>query len=139
MNKSNYVITILVFFFTSSFVFGQITESTLNGSITDTLGNVIVSSAVAAQSESTGKTFTTTTNDSGEFVFASLPSGSYTVFVRVPGFKTYQLKNLKLNVGLTSELTVKLEIGDIVIDRDSFMVHREGNKIVLAIFIEVGY
>ena len=113
MFKSKYILIVVVFFLTKTIIFGQITESTLKGNVTDTLGNVIVSSAIVAQSEATGKNFTATTNDNGEFVFASLPSGNYTVFVRVPGFKTYELKNLKLNVGLTSELKVKLEIGDI--------------------------
>jgi Carboxypeptidase regulatory-like domain/TonB dependent receptor len=110
INKSSF----LVFFLLSTiFVFGQITEATLKGSVADSLGNIIVASAIVAQSNTTGKVYTTTTTDNGEFVFASLPSGDYTVFVRVPGFKTYELKNLKLNVGQTSELAVKLEIGDI--------------------------
>ena len=91
----------------------QITETSLRGSITDISGNVIVASAVVAQNTATAQISTTTTNDSGEFIFPSLPSGSYTVFVRVPGFKTYELKNLKLNVGQTSELNIKLEIGEI--------------------------
>jgi Carboxypeptidase regulatory-like domain/TonB dependent receptor len=92
---------------------GQITESTLRGKVTDSSGNVIVSSAIVAQSDATGQVSTTTTDENGSFVFASLPSGSYTVFVRVPGFKTYELKNLKLNVGQSSELNIKLEIGDL--------------------------
>ena len=56
---------------------------------------------------------TATTNESGEFVFPSLPSGNYTIFVRIPGFKTFEMKNLKLNVGQTSALNIKLEIGEI--------------------------
>jgi two-component system, OmpR family, alkaline phosphatase synthesis response regulator PhoP len=39
---------------------------------------------------------------------------------------------LRRNSTAETESGNKLEIGDIVIDRDSFMVHREGNKIVLA-------
>lgn len=91
----------------------QITETSLRGSVADGSGNVIVASAVVAQNDATAQVTTTTTNDNGEFVFPSLPSGSYTIFVRVPGFKTYELKNLKLNVGQTSELSIKLEIGEI--------------------------
>ncbi len=93
--------------------FGQITESTLRGIVTDSAGNIVASSAVIVQSNDTAQIRATATNENGEFVFASLPSGSYTVFVRVPGFKTYELKNLKLNVGQTSELNIKLEIGEV--------------------------
>lgn len=113
MFKSKFIVFFIVFLFAQAVVFGQITEATLKGNVTDSLGNIIVASAVVAQSDATGKVYSTSTNDSGEFVFASLPSGSYTVFVRIPGFKTFELKQLKLNVGQTSELAVKLEIGDI--------------------------
>ncbi len=111
--RSTFLIFIVVLFVAASTAFGQITEATLRGNISDSFGNVIVSSAVVAQSELTGKTFSSTTNDNGQFVFASVPSGSYTLFVRVPGFKTYELKNLRLSVGQTSELVIKLEIGDL--------------------------
>ena len=92
---------------------GQITETSLKGTVSDSAGNVIVASAVVAQNEATAQVSTTTTNESGEFVFPSLPSGNYTIFVRIPGFKTYELKSLKLNVGQTSVLNIKLDIGEI--------------------------
>lgn len=104
---------VLVFGVLHVAVCAQITETSVRGTVTDSFGNVIVASAVVAQNEATAQVLTTTTNQNGEFVFPSLPSGSYTIFVRVPGFKTYELKNLKLNVGQTSDLTVKLEIGEI--------------------------
>ena len=91
----------------------QITETSLRGTVSDASGNVIVASAVVAQNEATAQISTATTGENGEFVFPSLPSGSYTIYVRVPGFKTYEMKNLKLNVGQTSELTIKLEVGEI--------------------------
>src|SRR5215213_7275206 len=91
----------------------QITETSLRGMVSDSSGNVIVASAVIAQNEATAQVSTATTNENGEFVFPSLPSGSYTIYVRVPGFKTYEMKNLKLNVGQTSELNIKLEVGEI--------------------------
>lgn len=93
--------------------FGQITETSLRGTVTDSAGNVIVASAVVAQNEATAQVSTATTSESGEFVFPSLPSGNYTIFVRVPGFKTFELKSLKLNVGQTSALNIKLDIGEI--------------------------
>lgn len=94
-------------------VSAQITEATLRGIVTDGGENVIVSSAVVAQSDATGQISTTTTDANGTFVFASLPSGTYTIFVRIPGFKTYELRQLKLNVGQVAELKIKLEIGDL--------------------------
>lgn len=104
-----FVIVLLV----NIFAIGQITESSLRGNVTDSLGNVIAASAVVAQNNDTSQVKTATTNENGEFTFTSLPPGDYTIFVRVPGFKTYELKNLKLNVGQVSNLNIKLEIGDV--------------------------
>lgn len=84
----------------ANFTYAQITESALRGKVTDTQGDAIAASAVVAQSDATGQVRTATTDESGSFVFASLPPGSYTVYVRVPGFKTYALKGLRLNVGV---------------------------------------
>lgn len=126
--KRTFLSAIALLFLMTATSFGQITEATLKGNVSDTLGNVVVASAVVAQSDATGKVYTATTSESGEFIFPSLPSGSYQVFVRVPGFKTYELKNLKLNVGQTSELVIKLEIGDI-----QTTVQVGGNESVMAI------
>ncbi|HVE56016.1 MAG TPA: TonB-dependent receptor, partial [Pyrinomonadaceae bacterium] len=111
LSKSLFIAAFL--FFNSFSGNAQITETSLRGMVSDSSGNVIVASAVVAQNDATAQISTATTNENGEFVFPSLPSGSYTIFVRVPGFKTYELKSLKLNVGQTSELTIKLEIGEV--------------------------
>ncbi len=119
--KMQFILAILIL--NSISVSAQITETSLRGTVTDSTGNVIVASAIVAQNDATAQISTTTTNDNGEFVFPSLPSGSYKIFVRVPGFKTYELKNLKLNVGQTSELSIKLEIGEV-----SATIEVEGNE-----------
>jgi hypothetical protein len=93
--------------------FAQLTESTLKGVVKDSAGNVIAASPVVAKNESTGQVRSTATDDNGAFFMAALPSGSYTIYVRVPGFKTYEQANLKLNVGQATELNIKLEIGTV--------------------------
>ncbi len=99
---------LLCLIFSSVSATAQISETSLRGTVTDDAGNIIVASAVVAQNEATAQVTTTTTNGSGDFVFASLPPGNYTIFVRVPGFKTFELKNLKLNVGQTWQFNIKL-------------------------------
>jgi hypothetical protein len=94
--------------------FSQITESTLKGTVTDTGGNVIVSSPVVAKSEETAQIRTATTDDNGAFTLSSLPPGLYTLFVRVPGFKTFEAHALRLNVGQTTEFNIKLEVGEVM-------------------------
>jgi hypothetical protein len=93
--------------------FAQLTESTLKGVVKDAAGNIVAASPVVAKNLNTGQVRSTATDDNGAFFMAALPSGTYTVFVRVPGFKTFEQTDLKLNVGQTTELNIKLEVGEV--------------------------
>ncbi|MEJ7709876.1 MAG: carboxypeptidase regulatory-like domain-containing protein [Pyrinomonadaceae bacterium] len=91
----------------------QLTAAALRGNVTDANGNVVIASPVVAKNEETGQVRTTTTDDSGAFLLAGLSPGNYTVYVRVVGFKTYENRSFKLNTGQTTELTIRLEIGEV--------------------------
>ena len=91
----------------------QFTEAALKGRVTDTAGNVVVASPVVARNDQTGLIRSTTTDDNGAYLLASLSPGNYTIFVRIAGFKTFEQRALKLSVGQTTELNVKLEVGDV--------------------------
>jgi hypothetical protein len=91
----------------------QLTDATLKGTVSDRDDNVIASSPVVAKSELTGQVRSTATDDEGRFTIAALPPGLYTLFVQVPGFKTFEQKALKLNVGQTTEVQIKLEVGEL--------------------------
>ncbi len=93
--------------------FAQITEAALRGLVSDAAGNVLVSSPVVARNDDTGQTRITTTDGDGAFLLAGLPPGSYNILVRVAGFRTFEQPALKLNVGRTTELTIKLEVGGV--------------------------
>ena len=91
----------------------QLTEGTLRGTVADTTGNIVVASPVVAKNNETGQTRSTTTDNNGAFLLAGMAPGSYTVFVRVAGFKTFEQRTVRLNAGQTSEISIKLEIGDL--------------------------
>ncbi len=91
----------------------QLTAAALRGNVTDANGNVVIASPVVAKNEETGQVRTTTTDDSGAFLLAGLSPGNYTVYVRVVGFKTYENRSFKLNTGQTTELTIRLETGEV--------------------------
>ncbi len=99
--------------FLSLSVFAQLTEGTLRGTVADTTGNVVVASPVVAKNNETGQMRSTTTDNKGAFLLAGMAPGSYTVFVRVAGFKTFEQRTIRLNAGQTSEISIKLEIGDL--------------------------
>lgn len=113
-------------------VFAQITEATLQGKVTDAAGQVVVSAPVTAHCNATGQTRNVNTDDSGSFTLASLSPGSYTVAVQVTGFRAYQQRDVTLNVGRTTELSIKLEVGqvaetvEVVAAVEAATVSREG-------------
>lgn len=92
---------------------GQITEAALKGMVLDAAGNVLAASSVVARNDDTGQTRSAATDDDGRFLLAGLPSGSYTVLVRVAGFKTFEQAALKLSVGQTTEMRINLEVGGV--------------------------
>lgn len=54
---------------------------------------------------------TATTNESGDYVFASLTPGLYRVTVEVANFKKSVKENIRLNVGETQEFNFSMEVG----------------------------
>jgi A-macroglobulin TED domain/Alpha-2-macroglobulin family/MG2 domain/Carboxypeptidase regulatory-like domain/A-macroglobulin receptor binding domain/Macroglobulin domain MG3 len=56
-------------------------------------------------------TFQATTNESGEYLLANLPSGSYEVSFELPGFMARRIREVPVRSGLTVNLSLALEIG----------------------------
>ena len=78
--------------------FGQRTNATLRGTVTDTSSAIIPGANVTIRNESTGLTRTVVTNDAGLYSFAELPIGIYSIAVELTGFKTASRTNVALTV-----------------------------------------
>jgi hypothetical protein len=90
----------------------QLTESTLKGSVADATGSV-QHAAILVTNEGTGINRATTGNEDGSFTVPNLSPGLYTLQVRVNGYKTFEQRGVELNVGKTSEVNVRLEVGQV--------------------------
>ncbi len=93
--------------------FGQVTRSSLSGAITDQNGAVVSSAKVTAKQITTGESFTTTADEQGGYIFASLPAGPYTITVEANGFKHLEVQNVVLEVSTPAKVNVVLEIGQV--------------------------
>ena len=67
----------------------------LRGAVHDALG-VVPAADVALVNEQTGAKRTTTTNDAGEYTFANLVPGTYTLSVMMNGFATYENRGVRV-------------------------------------------
>ena len=88
-----------------------------NGSITGTVkdpsGAAVSGATVLITSPERGINRKTTTNSTGEYNESALAPGSYDIIVTATGFKKYQVKNAKLDVGEKARVDIPLEVGSI--------------------------
>jgi hypothetical protein len=85
--------------------------ASLTGTVTDPSGAAIPHAQVALKNAEHGINRTSVSNESGDFLFASLPIGSYDVTVIAPGFKKYEAKGVVLRVADKARLNIPMEVG----------------------------
>jgi len=85
--------------------------ASITGTVTDASGAAIPNAQVAVSNAAMGISRTAATNGSGDFLFASLPIGSYDLTVTSTGFKKYEAKGVVLNVGEKARVNIALEVG----------------------------
>ena len=90
----------------------QTRQAALRGSVSDPLG-VIPAAEVTLINEVTNAERSAMTNDAGEYAFTSVPAGTYTVRVSLPGFKTEQRQNVSIGTQPSAVLDFMLDVGAI--------------------------
>jgi hypothetical protein len=92
--------------------FAQTTISTgsIQGSITDPSGAVVIGARVTVRSKDTGQTSETTTSSTGTFASGALIPGNYVVRIEASGFKTLEMP-LTVQVNTTASANAKLTLG----------------------------
>jgi len=83
--------------------------ATVVGQVTDPTGAVVVGANVALYDTTTNTARTTTTNDSGRYVFANVNPGSYEVRVNKEGFAAAKARyNLSIGQSLTANIALQV-------------------------------
>ena len=83
----------------------------ISGTVQDPNGAVVPNARVVVKDQQTGLTRESTTTEGGTFVFPDLAAGTYTVTVSVAGFKTELLPNVSVSTSKTTDVLIKLEVG----------------------------
>jgi hypothetical protein len=91
----------------------QVINATFLGTVTDSSGGVIPNAKVTVLEEKTGITRTAQTNGSGNYVFADMPPGTYSVSAEVSGFKKEMRKGISLQVNMSQRVDIQLQPGSI--------------------------
>lgn len=82
----------------------------ISGTVTDQSGAVVPGAQVSAVESATNTTYKSVSSSAGEFSFANLPLGSYTVSVTASGFKSVKIDKVPVTAASTYTLPVKLAI-----------------------------
>jgi hypothetical protein len=113
MTRKLVVLLLVVFFLGFPSVSAQVSTSSITGVVTDASGGVVANARVEAKNENTGGVFNQSTTSSGNYSFASLTPGSYSITVTLSGFQTFTSVHNILTVGAPLVVDVSLKLSAI--------------------------
>ncbi len=113
MTRKLVVSLLVVFFLGFPSVSAQVSTSSITGVVTDASGAVVANARVEAKNEDTGVVFNQSTTSSGNYSFASVTPGSYSITVTLPGFQTFTSVHNILTVGAPLVVDVSLKLSAI--------------------------
>lgn len=90
----------------------QSSRARLRGTAQDPVGAIIPNVEITAANQETGVTTRATTNSSGEYAFAALAPGLYTLSANPAGFKTYKRSGIRLETADAIDLDLTFELGN---------------------------
>src|SRR5690349_7412022 len=105
-------VCLLIPLFTAGGVAAQTYQGSLRGAVRDAQG-VIPGAEVLLVNEDTNAQRSAMTNESGEYSFASILPGMYTVRVALPGFKTEERKGFRIGTQQSAVLDFTLDVGGV--------------------------
>jgi hypothetical protein len=91
--------------------FSQVSTTAIRGIVKDQSGAVIPSATLKLKDPTTGIETTATSTGDGAFAFASIQSGGYDLTATAPGFQNTVIKNVVVDSGRVTSVTVELKIG----------------------------
>src|SRR5467141_3808558 len=104
---------LLVCALTGAAVWAQATTAQISGTVKDQTGAVLPGVEIAVTQTATGAKRTAVSNETGNYVLASLPLGPYMLEAALPGFKTYVQTGIVLQVDASPTINVVLQVGQV--------------------------
>jgi hypothetical protein len=95
----------------AAFAQAQASTADLTGTVVDPNGAVVQGATVTARNSATGITRTVQASDAGEYQIIGLPPGEYEITAEAATFKKTVISPVRLTVGQSAQLQIKLEIG----------------------------
>src|SRR5215471_8440542 len=103
---------VLLFLVPFTSAFGQISNATLTGTISDSTGAVLPSVSITSTNNATGVVTTVTSNEAGAYTIPSLLPGTYTVSAELSSFQKQTYSNTVLGNAVTVRLNFTLQVAN---------------------------
>ena len=103
----------LTFLTLTAIAYGQTTNATIVGDVTDPAGSRIAGAAVTIRNSATGVGREVQANELGSYRVFPLPPGTYEVSASASGFKTEVQQNVIVDAAANVKVDFKLEVGGI--------------------------
>jgi hypothetical protein len=101
----------LSFILLATFSFAQRTTATFAGIVADPTNAVLPGAEIELINEGTSAVMQMLTNETGEFVFDFVPVGTYTLKIKMAGFRAYESRGIPLGAAQNVRRTYTLEVG----------------------------
>jgi len=89
---------------------------TVAGTVTDPSGALVAGATVTLTDPTTSSSRTTTTNETGRYVFANVPPGTYTLSIAKQGFATTKAPDVSVRVGTATTMNISLPVGGATVE-----------------------
>lgn len=94
-------------------IYSQTVTATLVGTVTDSSGATIPNATITVVEVNTSSSRTGTTNESGNYTFANLPPGTYSITAELAGFKRASQARVDVIVNTTERVDLTLQPGNV--------------------------
>jgi len=108
--SKSFVVLVAIFIFSSA-VHAQTGRATVKGTAKDQQGNVVAGAAITLTNADRNFSRTQTSTENGDYIFTSIPPGTYKLEVEASGFKKVVISDIQALVDTTIEVNAALEVG----------------------------
>src|SRR6476659_3518257 len=92
--------------------FGQSSNATISGSVSDQSGAVIPHAEITLKAVDSGNVRKDTSGPDGLFSFPNLQQGSYELEASAPGFRNFVQKGISIHLNEAVRIPVSLQLGE---------------------------
>jgi len=89
----------------------QSDRGTVTGTVVDASGAIVPGAKLVLSNSETGVRQETATTPTGNYTFAAIPAGVYSLKVEQSGFKAFQQNNIEIQVAVATRVDITLSVG----------------------------